>query len=342
MADLNDYQNYMREQRRQADKNIVDQVGSIRSRSALYEFALSVALPNVMSDLDSSKLYAVAKMTDPDVWQDFLTSEGSEEHLMAISVVSKRGMEWCGQLLQLEWGWSMHGDGKHKLSLDKWLLLTFGTHCLTWDNNHKEYRHSFRPLIYVFKQGPGEPIEAIRYGMVSLQVACKQMHGEFLTSAVNISDHSDAMKKGLDFLNVRGFGLGAAALSALGIPVPDEDEDHQPTLHLDDWAHMAVKFMQGKLGMSKSHPYHGELYHYLNAVHLAHSAEMQAFLVRLLKDLMKTWEEEEEVTAHQQAPALEHAPAFFCIYTHRNAYKMHYMHNIASRSINAHRLHLTA
>ena len=56
--------------------------------------------------------------------------------------------------------------------------------------------------------------------MVSLQVACKQMHGEFLTSAVNISDHSDAMKKGLDFLNVRGFGLGAAALSALGIPVP--------------------------------------------------------------------------------------------------------------------------
>ena len=107
MADLNDYQNYMREQRRQADKNIVNQVGSIRSRSALYEFALSVALPNVMSDLDSSKLYAVAKMTDPDVWQDFLTSEGSEEHLMAISVVSKRGMEWCGQLLQLEWGWSM-------------------------------------------------------------------------------------------------------------------------------------------------------------------------------------------------------------------------------------------
>ena len=44
---------------------------------------------------------------------------------------------WVGQLIELTHAWALHGDGKHKLHHGRWVLITFGTHCLAWDKLNK-------------------------------------------------------------------------------------------------------------------------------------------------------------------------------------------------------------
>ena len=47
--------------------------------------------------------------------------------------------------------------------------MTFGTHCLKWDYKAKTYRHSFRPLVYLFSKNH-ESVSAGRLAMVALQL----------------------------------------------------------------------------------------------------------------------------------------------------------------------------
>ena len=75
---------------------------------------------------------------------------------------------YCMQLSDLL-AWALHGDGMHKLHYGKWLLLTFGTHCLRYDDRQGVYTHSFRPLIYLLTKDH-ESCASIAFGMVALQI----------------------------------------------------------------------------------------------------------------------------------------------------------------------------
>ena len=63
----------------------------------------------------------------------------------------------------------------------------------------------------------------------------------------------------------------------------------QSTPHMGDWAHLAVKFTEGKI-MAKSNPYHGKVWCYIRAIHLTHSREQQLRMISLLTFVMLEWE----------------------------------------------------
>jgi hypothetical protein len=106
-----------------------------------------------------------------------------------VPLISKKCIRWIGQLLELTHAWALHGDGKHKLQIGGWPLITWGTHCLKWDLKSKCYRHSYRPLIYLLSKNV-ETKSAGRLAMVALQLAPVHFFGKRLQSAVNISDCS--------------------------------------------------------------------------------------------------------------------------------------------------------
>lgn len=126
------------------------------------------------------------------------------------------------------------------------------------------YRHSFCPLIYLFSQQI-ESVEATRMAMVGMQIVAVHFFGSRLAPSVNISDHSNGLRSGMQYINIDH------------LAGPDEDE--VKTLHMSDWAHIAWHYMKGRL-LSKSNPYYGECYYYLKAIHFAHSSEMMDLLIQ--------------------------------------------------------------
>ena len=105
---------------------------------------------------------------------------------------------YCMQLDNLL-AWALHGDGMHKLHYGKWLLLTFGTHCLHYDSHNKKITHSFRPLIYLLTKDH-ESIASIAFGMVALQMVAVKYTGDRLYPAVNITDFSSGLRTGMQYI----------------------------------------------------------------------------------------------------------------------------------------------
>ena len=143
------------------------------SRADLINWGRKKQLPQFADEMDANILYAVDTIFD--VWDDFVEPGG--EYTLALPLISKQCVGWVQQLTKLKHAWALHGDGKHKLHIGKWVLMTFGTHCLRWDSDAKTYRHSFRPLIYVFSKSI-ESVQAVRLGMVALQMVAKRFTGE--------------------------------------------------------------------------------------------------------------------------------------------------------------------
>ena len=148
---------------------------------------------------------------------------------LAVPLISKHCVGWIGQLLELTHAWALHGDGKHKLHIGGWPLITWGTHCLKWDAARKCYRHSYRPLIYLFSKNV-ETTSAGRMAMVALQLVAVHFFGKRLQSAVNISDCSAGLMAGMQYLNIDH-------------TKPDEEECSTP--HLSDWAHLSFHYTEG-------------------------------------------------------------------------------------------------
>ena len=64
---------------------------------------------------------------------------------MSIPLVSRGSLIYMEQLA-LEFPdksmpWALHADGVHKLHIGSWVLVTFGTHCLRFDEKLKVHRH---------------------------------------------------------------------------------------------------------------------------------------------------------------------------------------------------------
>ena len=105
------------------------------------------------------------------------------------------------QLLNLL-AWALHGDGMHKLHYGKWLLLTFGTHCLHYEGKNgttKTYTHSFRPLIYLLTKDI-ESVASVAFAMVAIQKVAIKYIGERLVPSVNITDFSNGLRSGMQYI----------------------------------------------------------------------------------------------------------------------------------------------
>jgi hypothetical protein len=135
------------------------------TRSDLLTYMRSHALPSTFDEMDDSSFYTVDGIAA--IWSDFVEPDGS--CTLAIPLISKQCVAWIGQLVELSHAWALHGDGKHKLHIGSWILMTFGTHCLKWDLDSKGYRHAFRPLIYLFSKNH-ESVQSGRLAMVAMQI----------------------------------------------------------------------------------------------------------------------------------------------------------------------------
>ena len=305
------------------------------SRADLINWARDHELPRFPGEMDATKMYVVQMVFD--IWDEFREPGG--EYTLALPLISKQCVSWILQLVELGHAWALHGDGKHKLHIGKWILMTFGCHCLLWDKDVKSYRHSFRPLIYVFAK-QHESVQSVRVGMVALQMVATRftgMHasshmrthmctyvyililtlarpvclkGERLKSAVNISDCSNGLRSGMQYFNIKHGG---------------DIETAEATPHCSDWAHIVTHLKMGRL-LSKSNPYYGDVYYLLLAIHLAHSTEMKEML--------------EQVCVHPFARIGTHARASTHIRMHSRALERIGARSRASTHTTSIRIHM--
>ena len=238
VPDLTGYENFGRELARSK----LPRAKQFETRADLLTFMRSTCLPATVGEMNDTSLYSVDGIAD--IWTCFEEPDGSKT--LAIPLISKQCVCWIQQLVALSHAWALHGDGKHKLHIGRYILMTFGTHCLKWDVTAKTYRHSFRPLVYLFSQNH-ESVSAGRLAMVALQLVAVNFFGQRLESAVNISDRSDGLRSGMQYINIDHLA-------------PDDEEVETP--HCSDWAHIAVHYMKGRL-IPKSNPYYGEIYYLL-------------------------------------------------------------------------------
>ena len=187
VPDLTGYENFGRELARSK----LPRAKQFETRADLLAFMRSTSLPATVDEMDDTSLYSVDGIAD--IWTCFEEPDGSKT--LAIPLISKQCVCWIQQLVALSHAWALHGDGKHKLHIGRYILMTFGTHCLKWDVTAKTYRHSFRPLVYLFSQNH-ESVSAGRLAMVALQLVAVNFFGQRLESAVNISDRSDGLRSG--------------------------------------------------------------------------------------------------------------------------------------------------
>ena len=171
VPDLDAYQNYTRGLHRKRKKDLVkgkdEEESHFVTRADLLNFMNDIALPETYSEMIDMKTYAVHYIAS--CWDQF--TEPDDHYTMGVPLVCKQNVDWIGQLIMCQHAWALHGDGKHKIHIGKFVLMTFGTHCLKWDKDGKRYRHSFRPLIYLFSKEI-ESISSVRMAMVALQMVC--------------------------------------------------------------------------------------------------------------------------------------------------------------------------
>ena len=101
----------------------------------------------------------------------------------AIALTGKTQVGWILQLVNTR-RYAIHCDGKHKLSNDKWLLITYCSHEVRQNKNSdcksnaKGIVHSLRPLIYMLCKGI-EGIGDVIHGLKAMEFVartCGQHH----------------------------------------------------------------------------------------------------------------------------------------------------------------------
>lgn len=108
-------------------------------------------LPTSFSDMQPFKSYAV-----PFDYANMPCVEGCV-------VSAKTQVDWIGQCCQADFAhrFMLHIDGKSKLHVGKFTLVTVGTHVLSFASN-RDITRSFRPLVYVMtKQRESEKVVAL-------------------------------------------------------------------------------------------------------------------------------------------------------------------------------------
>ncbi len=105
----------------------------METKADLVNFSVRHGLPNTPEMMDQMKLYTVD-----------MSATHAEYACTGVLLLCKKNVDWIRQLVDIPGQWQLHGDGKHKLHHGKWILVTFGTHCLSWDDKSKCYRHRFR------------------------------------------------------------------------------------------------------------------------------------------------------------------------------------------------------
>ena len=276
LPDLVEVQDFVRNSKRRGKKvGVIDDEEhhdyQFQTRADLLNFMRDHGLPATYSELEEDQVYAVdgvAAICDDPVF----------ENTLGIALVSKRGVDWIKQLLDADLPWALHGDGKHKLHHGRWILLTFGTHALRWDKKHKCYRHSFRPLIYLFCREI-ETIASVRLCMVALQLVALHFFQRRLEAGATISDQGARLMGGMRYINI-----------AHGVATAEGEEEVTYTPHFSDWAHIATHYKQGRL-LPRANLHFGEVWHYLKAVHFAHSTEQGEYMTDLICRLMEDWEQ---------------------------------------------------
>jgi hypothetical protein len=118
---MRDHNKNMRRQEEQNDT-------TFHSRADLHNWMQDNVMPDDLEDFTPFKMYAVAALAEE--WQRYPDT-------LACVLVTSLNVKWIGQLLQLGLPWTLHGDGTHKIHIGRWILMTFGTHCLRWDSTHK-------------------------------------------------------------------------------------------------------------------------------------------------------------------------------------------------------------
>ena len=104
--------------------------------------------------------------------------------------------------------------------------------------------------------------------MLGLQLVSMMYFHARLSPAVNISDHSDGLRSGMQYINCVNTDEA-------------EEEEEVETPHLSDWAHIVTNMTRGKM-LPKSNPYYGQMFHYLRAIHFAQSTEQMNLLIDAL------------------------------------------------------------
>jgi len=78
-------------------------------------------------------------------------------------------------------------------------------------------------------------------------------------------------------------------MQQINVDPEETEETPEYTPRLGDWAHMAVKYRDGRL-LNKSNPWYGEFWHYLQALHLTHSTEQMQLLLENVNAYIKECE----------------------------------------------------
>ena len=149
-----------------------------------------------------------------------------------IVLTSSTQVTWIGQLTEDEWAekYVLHLDGKAKLHVGGWFLVTVGVHYLSWSDKAGKMTHTFVPLVYC-RTKQKESANACHMALASMNVISDMYFGgrRLLRPGCGASDHGKGIMSGW----VLNFG---AELPLTGC-----------------WAHIAWGLSHGKL-LQKSHP----------------------------------------------------------------------------------------
>ena len=128
---------------------------------ALARWEAEMALPKNVSELRDGQMYAVP-MAPTD-----------KPPRGAVAVVCLSQVLWILQLVGKR-GWALHCDGKHGLHKGNWLLMTYGTHTVSFKHNaackshSAAITHTFNPLMYACTFGH-EDIDSVLFGCRAIE-----------------------------------------------------------------------------------------------------------------------------------------------------------------------------
>ena len=188
----------------------------IKSILELRQWAEQHELLDQFKDLIPFKTYAV-----PFAYDQWPTLE-------CVILTSRTQVGWLQQLACME-KFVAHIDGKYKLHHGLWMLITIGTHEITFDVKTKQIRHSFRPLLYMFVKQQ-ESADSVHLLLDSCSTVSIKYAGKPFKPTLGCADHGAGI--------MCGWGRGMPGVPLAGC-----------------YAHISWKLTHGKL-LSKSHPKH--------------------------------------------------------------------------------------
>ena len=202
----------------------------------MWNWAALHALPMRLDDMRPEQLYAV-----PMPYTAYRSTR-------AVALVTSRHVGWIMQLGRGELArkWSAKADAKHKLSFDKWLMLTIGCHSIAWVDARADFCKQFRPLMMLLTKEQ-ETIESVQLAGDAIQFVYGSFRMEsdpprFLPDCLSM-DHSGGIRRGLQL------SMATDVYPPFG-PTRDgqaEGDESLDTVVLNDYAHFARKLRSGEL-----------------------------------------------------------------------------------------------